>query len=879
MKALAFIVVFALSLSGVLAQSISTKTAKALDAYTDVTNKCIANLTKAMDCLSGFNQASDSFKEHKRDGFRSYKTACMDYIDDYYLKTAKERSVALVSSERQSMDKAYNAMLAVYKNIVDKCREIEAYVNLQDYNQDADQVWAQNKLAEIKKEYLLFRAAKRELDKATYAIYRKHQSFNSNNINHAAEQQMRNAIAIEFEMMDKWAYNLNAKIPTAGIPNAALIDNINKMDSMFQRTEIPKISLFYKQFVYQLYHGAQKTKRYWLDRNIYKNRLDDGHANSGYKAFVNELNNAAISFFNKFCTANDDFRGVAMAGYCPVFILPDQPVIVNPEPVEYDKMDLAQLNPTPVSKTIPVEVAFALNSYIEFVNNAVRVSKSIPRMCESYNRSAISGLENGRKPSRFHHDYPDVPLSYYESAIFNSKYVPVQYRYVLNKQAKQLWQVFEELENSLKQLELSTYGKSEIEPTYDFIFSTLKRIAHLIDQFNYQSDQLYNNIKLVYNSYSKDQSDPWVKTGSGMTALMDESRDIVEKMYSYIRDSSGVLPVVDNLNTLARQAYVNKHDNLDPINASRYGTSTDKIERYYNEIIDGAKKIGELSQLGFEANPSKSATAPQIYDKFVYQYNHLIEFYFTNLVEVLDEEVSKFEYFNPYVSYNPTSLLKHQKKMIFYDFVSPPDKPQVPKQPEPDEETKSENVDDLYVSMDGYAINHLVLLLDVSSSMSSEDRLPLLKESLIRLLSIMRDEDKISIVVYSEKARAILKGVSCTSSKVVKELEKLNSEGTTHFNQGMELAYEVADKYFIENGNNRIILATDGQFNIGNAQYKFIEEQAAKDIAMSVFYFGNQDTPSENMMKMAEAGKGKYSHITPENAELVLVKEAKAKVN
>ncbi|MEQ8242368.1 VWA domain-containing protein [Fulvivirga sp.] len=873
MKNLAFLLIALYCAHTTQAQSIPVKTAKALDAYVEVANKCIANMTKAMDCLEGFNAASLNYKENQQDGFRSYKTACIDFVDDYYLKTAKERSVALASGERQQVDKAYDAMLSVYKNIVDKCREMEAYVNLQDYQQDAEQEWVKGKLSEIQKEYIQFRAAKREMDKIIYAVYRKYQKYNPNNINHVAEQKMRDAIKLEAEMMDKWAYNLNPKIPVAGIPNTELIQNINQMDSMFQRTEIPKVSLFYKQFVFQLYHGSQKSKRYWLDRNIYENQLNDGHANSGYKAFVNELNNAAISFFNKFCSSNDDFGGVTITEYSPVFILPEEAITPKPEPVEYEEIDITPISPQPVSKTIPVEAAFALNSYIEFVNNAVRVSKNIPRMCESYNRSVISAQENGRKPSRFHYDYPDIPLSYYQTALFNSKYVPEQYRSVLNKQAKQIWQVFDELQQSTKQLELSTYEKSDIEPTYEFIFGRLERIAHLIDQFNYQTDALYNNLRLVYESYSKDKSDTWVKTGLDMTALMDESRDIVEKMYSYIRDSSGVLPSIDDLNAKARTAYLNKHDNLDPINTSRYGTSASTIERFYNEIIDGSKKIGELSQLGFDANPSKTAPAAEVYDKFVYQYNHMIEFYFTNLVEVPDEQISEFEYFNPYISFKPTSLLKHQKKMIFYDFAAPSDKAPEAEQPEP--EADAQNVDDLYTSMDGYAINHLVLLLDVSSSMNSADRLPLLKESLKRLLGIMREEDKISIVIYSEKAKAILKGESCKSSKVIKELDKLNSEGTTHFNQGMELAYEVADKYFIDNGNNRIILATDGQFNMGSAQYKFIEEQAAKDIAMSVFYFGTE--PSENMMKMAESGNGKYSHITPENADLVLVKEAKAK--
>jgi hypothetical protein len=340
MKNVALLLIALYCANNAQAQSIPVKTAKALDAYVEVTNKCIANLTTAMGCLEGFNAASSNYKENQQDGFRSYKTACIDFVDDYYLKTAKERSVALASGERQQVDQAYDAMLSVYKNIVDMCREIEAYVNLQDYKQDTEQEWVKGKLSEIQNEYMQFRVAKREMDKIIYAVYRKYQKYNPNNVNHMAEQKMRDAIKLEAEMMDKWAYNLNPKIPVAGIPNAELIQNINQIDSMFQRTVIPKVSLFYKQFVFQLYHGSQKSKRYWLDRNIYENQLNDSHANSGYKAFVNELNNAAISFFNKFCNSNEDFRGVTITEYSPVFILPEEAITPNPNLLNMKKLTL-----------------------------------------------------------------------------------------------------------------------------------------------------------------------------------------------------------------------------------------------------------------------------------------------------------------------------------------------------------------------------------------------------------------------------------------------------------------------------------------------------------------------------------------------------------
>ncbi|MBL6449653.1 VWA domain-containing protein [Fulvivirga sp. 29W222] len=878
MKVFYFLLSILLSLIWVQlqAQSISHRTAEALDAYTQVTNKSIENLTQGISCLKGFQHAVTLYKERQHEyNFRSYKSACIDFVDDFLLQKQKEKATQLTATERAILNHPYNAMLKVYGTIVEKCRELETYVNLQDYANDVDMAWAENKLQEIQKEYENFRTAKRKLDAAIDNTYRKYQPYNPGNIHHVAEQRMRDIMKLEADMMDLWAYNLRPKIPINGIPNAAVIRNLNLIDSTFRWTAIPKVSLFYKKFVYHAFYGAQGNKRYWLDRNIYKNQLTDEHANSGYKAFLNDLNNGALPFFNRFCTYNDNFRGIALTGYCPSFVLPEEPVKIELEPVRYDTLTLNPITPSPERSGISQETAYALNSYIEFVNHAVRVCNSIPHVMINYNHSVNNAFHAQRNPFQFHYTYPDIPLSYYKSALFNSKYIPKTYRTTLNKQVTQIWQIFDELQQSLKQLELMTYEKSNTQHIYEFIYSRLRRVSHLIDQFNHQTDALYNNIKSIYESYPKDMSAPWMTTGTDMTALMDESRAIITAMYSYIRDSSGVLPTTDRLNEKAREAFLNKHANLDGINASKYGTYPSKIEKYYNEIIDGAKEIGELARTGFGANPysdGKRGTSPSYtYKEFVYKYNHLIQLYFDHLVEIPDAERPKSEFFNPHIDFEPVSLLKHQKKMTFYTFIPPAGMDNQGEQPE------VEQVDELYVSMEGYALNHLVLLLDVSSSMRNQNKLPLLKKSLKRLLSIMREEDKMSIVIYSENARAVLKGVSCQNKKVIKELDKLSSEGTTNIKNGVELAYKIADKFHIEGGNNRIILATDGQFNIPESLYELISEKAENDIIMSVFYYGNKNVMPKKMAKMAEAGNGKFSHVTTENTDLILVKEAKAK--
>jgi secreted protein with Ig-like and vWFA domain len=180
--------------------------------------------------------------------------------------------------------------------------------------------------------------------------------------------------------------------------------------------------------------------------------------------------------------------------------------------------------------------------------------------------------------------------------------------------------------------------------------------------------------------------------------------------------------------------------------------------------------------------------------------------------------------------------------------------------------------------MDGYASNNLVLLLDVSGSMNSPEKLPLLKKSLTDMLAMMREEDEVSIVAYSGKAKVLLQPISFKEEKrIMKVINTLKSSGKTDANAGLKLAYQVADKNYIRGGNNRIILATDGEFPVSEESIELIRKYSNEDIFISVFNFGKGAGAARNLEQLTTIGKGNYELITPGNAELKLIWEAKSK--
>ena len=171
------------------------------------------------------------------------------------------------------------------------------------------------------------------------------------------------------------------------------------------------------------------------------------------------------------------------------------------------------------------------------------------------------------------------------------------------------------------------------------------------------------------------------------------------------------------------------------------------------------------------------------------------------------------------------------------------------------------------------AANHLILLLDVSSSMNEKGRLPLLQKSFEKLLSHLRERDRISVVVYSGDVHTVLENASAKEGeRILSIIQSLQSGGSTLGQAGLLAAYRVAMRNYIRGGNNRIIMATDGEFSI-NTLIPMAEKNAKRKISLSVFAFENQNP---KLKELAEKGGGYFTKITPENVEAALLKEATA---
>lgn len=158
---------------------------------------------------------------------------------------------------------------------------------------------------------------------------------------------------------------------------------------------------------------------------------------------------------------------------------------------------------------------------------------------------------------------------------------------------------------------------------------------------------------------------------------------------------------------------------------------------------------------------------------------------------------------------------------------------------------------------------NVVFVLDVSGSMKDADKIELMKYSLSQLTEMLRPQDKIGIVTYASNSRVLLTPTSGDHKDDIKgEIASLEALGYTAGGEGIKLGFKEADKAYIQNGTNHVIIITDGAFNRNSSDYeKYIKKYAKKNIHMSVVGIKNKDVDKEKMVKAAELGGGHYIPI------------------
>jgi Ca-activated chloride channel family protein len=170
------------------------------------------------------------------------------------------------------------------------------------------------------------------------------------------------------------------------------------------------------------------------------------------------------------------------------------------------------------------------------------------------------------------------------------------------------------------------------------------------------------------------------------------------------------------------------------------------------------------------------------------------------------------------------------------------------------------------VDLSDMPASNLVFLLDVSGSMTSADKLPLLKQAMRMLVAELRPQDRVAIVVYAGSAGLVLESTAGSDKgRILEAIDRLEAGGSTAGGAGIRLAYDVARQHHVSDGNNRIILATDGDFNIGVSSdaemVRLIEAKREQGTFLTVLGFGTGNLKDSKLEQIADHGNGNYAYI------------------
>ncbi|UYN86116.1 MAG: VWA domain-containing protein [Cyclobacteriaceae bacterium] len=916
---------------GAVAQSLSEAQQKAINNYITMVNQLSNELAGLGPSLAASYRSMLEFRNKPRP-VSPY--SCRMDEKKYYFEEAQRTALALGAAGANFKAKAEAARLAWLK-VDETCKAIEVYFRLKDYESDNFKRF-EELVGLIDAQVQEYAHRVGELQLETEKLYARLQPHNAANPYHKASKLMRDQLVFEHELLDALIFNVNEQVHTGWPVEKAqkhILDDSRRVDELKKGVtgiQYPASSM-YTSFVEGI-ESLQSTKRNGVDGYTYEKQQSDEHSNGLYKNLINYYNHVGVSFYENFVkqSVSAGFRGIYYLNFVPVFSVRSTVKEINLEVKPFVDRQTPPFTVTPVSTAVPPAVFNALSNYIQFINEGMAQVNHMMNPMHSLNSSASYGKMRLRATGKMNLEYYyknfEVPVTHFQRTIDQGKTLPVAYQKPLNDQVEVLHAILTELNQWNTVLLANSASKQLTKDSMDYVYGVIERFVVLANAFDEKKERLYQDVRRIMESYKPaSPKSSWQVSGNAMLALLDENHKELYKAKRFLLGDSLQKAYTEDIERMSRELIVNEYTNLEGI--QKYGRSNGNCPYTpYEDFAEYAKRFAESLK---KLKPSKTSSSyyRHPYNELIYQYNQvLIRDYnkFAELSKVpLLKAVMQVELFEmiPHRKAEPRPEALQPSPVVKEPATTPlPVSKEESKGNQKDKRTAADKkaptkvggsvvrdtvritdiirietvrqdtvyvsrVDTVYVgmpgenimSMEGYATNNIVLLLDISGSMNSPDKLPLLKKSVLLLMKMMRPEDQVSIVTYSGKAKVELPPTSFKDEiKITQVIERLKSDGKTDGIAGIKLAYQVADKNYIRGGNNRIILATDGEFPIGNPTYEMVKKFAGEDIFITVFNFG-KGSSAKNLQQLAAFGKGNYEHITRENVDLKLIKEVKAK--
>jgi Mg-chelatase subunit ChlD len=847
---------------GIYSQN-NISTIKTANEHIQFINELTGNLITTQNCLYTLYSDLERGRNPKYNNFIGSGYICTKFITENQFNTLLENTKNLPANKALELNSNAQLLYDIFLKINQLCRELEIYIRLKDYTKDrlkkSDEIYQQ-----ISVNYNIYIQQK---EKYYQSVLNLAGTFSNDQV----YSKLIEYLDGEQNLVAQFKLNFQVNTFTSNVPVDNLLQQIKASDNLLANIQIHESNELYslKGIVDVAKSQLQRVKRDAIDNYSAEAKKSDAYANNFMHSYLIYLNDYLISDYNRYVTNSS--RNLLLY---PKSILSFKIDSTEKEYVTkkftYLAKEIPALNVKKQSIVIPVKTINALNNYIEFINEELRINYDFARGLYMLNKSANKQLESNADKFYLSFSYYDgyaLPTASYDKTINESQYISKEYSNVLNPLLKELYDIITEKYQLMIEMEEYVNTKKYQKDKHVHLYEMLERFEYLMDMFDKRKQELYENTRQISESYLPVSNNAWTTGGAEMLKLMDKNylayRELKEQNYSekYGKVSASAI------SEKARELLIKEYDNLKGL--QKFGRNHGRCPYNPYEDIAGTSVTFAENIDKFPNMERIKRDWPGYYYDFIYLYNNLVDDY-NNFVDLA---AGGYEEFKSHKT-KEVLLLKNVKQQVYFKLEKPTISNEKPKD-EPIKEKPLQKEPE--IKMEGFAANNLVLLLDVSGSMKDNDKLPLLRESFLKVLPYLRAEDEISIVVFSGKGDVLLSPISCSEKeKIAEVLKSLESSGYSNFDKGLKLAYKVAKSNFKTNANNRIIIATDGAYAIDDELYKMAEKESDKDVYLSVFSFGNKGNVVRSLDKLANNGKGNYEIIEESNAVKKLVNELQA---
>lgn len=882
------------------AQPITAVQQKALNAYADYVNQSADEVTVVVKSIIEYYPSI-----YQKSSWGAPRYTCPVQLDDYYFNNALALSKNLNATLSGSLAPKLKELRMAAEKIDAQCKSLDTYHKLEDYKQDnfakAEQLI--NELPLLLNEYQKKQSALKDALDAT----QKKSIATQSAAYHNADAFMRGEIERERKFLDMWTFNLKQDIHT-GWPVDKLEQSILDTDKQAAAMLTSKPALKYPAS--SMWSSFQENlsqildiKRRALNEYNFEAKKSDKHSNDVYLDLINYLNGTLVADYNSFIqfAMGDNYNGIKTIKYFPRFDIRTEAastaVVVKP----FEDIKHALITIAPQKTALPKAQFNALSNYITYINETWRQTRNLQSILVNFGSSAayFKTLDSYERHGALHFDYASyqLPKAEYQKTIADSKVLSPAIAQSLNDQASVLLGILKELDDISASVAIEVSEKRYEKDRVAHIYKMLERQKVLFQEWDNRKEQLYNDVRKVFDAYPSATTGSWYTSGRALRNLTDLDREALFKAKAYYTGDTTIKISTTAIDETLRDVIAREYDNMKGI--EKIGRNNGLCPYTPYEDLPATSKLfsEEVRKLRPVNNTSRYEHP---YYKMIYHYNDIVDDY--NKFCELSTQVQHL----PTVHQPELFILKDSeaRKATSNTRTSKPPvvtsesqtaKKEITQQGSTRSSTSTkvlhdtvyiEKRDTVYLSdsgedirsMEGYATNNMVLLLDVSGSMNAPDKLPLLKNSIVSLLSMMRPEDRISIIAFSDKPKVLLESASFKDEdKINKAINSLKSSGKTDGNAGIKLAYKTADENYIRGGNNRIVLATDGEFATNEETLQLISKFSKDDIFLSIFNFGKGAGASKALQQLTTLGNGNYAQISKENVDMKLIREAKAK--